>query len=55
MIRTTFYYEKNNVNFIFAVKHCKRPKQTKVYKHLVKLLDNRKVEAIGFTPNTLNY
>ncbi len=55
MIRTTFYYKKNNVNFIFAVKHCKRPAQTKVYKHLIKLLDNDKVDAIGYTTNTINY
>ncbi len=31
MIRTTFYYTIDDVNYIFAVKHCIRPKQTKVY------------------------
>ena len=55
MIRCTFYYTKDNVNFIFAVKHCKRPKQTKVYKHLIKLLDNDKVDAIGYTNGVINY
>jgi len=55
MYRYTFYYLKNNVNIIFAVKHCKRPKQTKVYKHLVKLLDRDKVDGIGYTLNTINY
>jgi hypothetical protein len=54
MIRTTFYYKKNNVNFIFAVKNCKRPAQTKVYKNLVKLLDNDKVEAIGYSNETID-
>ncbi len=55
MYRYTFYYIIDNVNYIFAVKHCKKPKQTKVYKQLKNLLNKRKVEAIGFTPNVLNY
>ena len=55
MNRTTFYYTIENVNYIFAVKHCKRPKQTKVYKHLVKLLNNDKVTSIGYTIGILNY
>ena len=55
MNRTTFYYTIENVNYIFAVKHCKRPKQTNVYKHLVKLLNNDKVTSIGYTLRTLNY
>ena len=55
MIRTTFYYTIDDVNYIFAVKHCKRPKQTKVYKHLIKLLDKNKVEAIGYSLGTINY
>ena len=55
MIRTTFYYTIENVNYIFAVKHCKRPMQTKVYKHLIKLLDNDKVSSIGYSLETLNY
>ena len=55
MKRTTFYYTINNVNYIFAVKHCIRPKQTKVYKHLIKLLDKNKVNSIGYKLGTINY
>ncbi len=55
MKRTTFYYTIDNVNYLFAVKHCIRPKQTKVYKHLIKLLDKNKVEAIGYSLGTINY
>jgi hypothetical protein len=55
MKRTTFYYTINNVNYIFAVKHCIRPKQTKVYKDLKILLGIYEVEAIGYTLGTINY
>ena len=55
MKRTTFYYTINNVNYIFAVKHCIRPKQTKVYKHLIKLLNKNKVNSIGYKLGTINY
>ena len=55
MIRTTFYYTLNNVNYIFAIKHCKRPKQTKVYKKLVKLLDAQKVHSIGYAIGCTKY
>ena len=49
----TFYYTIDNVKYIFAVKQCKRPVQTKVYKHLIKLLDKDKVTSIGYTLGTL--
>ena len=55
MIRTTFHYTIDNVNYLFAIKHCSKPKQTKVYKHLMKLLDKNKVQAIGYKLGTLNY
>ena len=55
MTRTSFYYTINNVNYLFAVKHCIKPKQTKVYKHLIKLLDNNKVQSIGYKLGTINY
>ena len=55
MIRTSFYYTIDNVNYIFAVKHCLKPRQTKVYKHLIKLLDKNKVESIGYKIGTINY
>jgi hypothetical protein len=55
MTRTSFYYTIDNVNYLFAVKHCLRPKQTKIYKHLIKLLDKNKVESIGYKLGTINY
>ena len=55
MNRITFYYTIENVNYIFAVKHCKKPAQTKVYKNLIKLLHNDKVTSIGYSSETLNY
>lgn len=55
MILTTFYYTIDDVNYLFAVKHCIRPKQTKVYKHLIKLLDKNKVQSIGYKLGTVNY
>jgi len=55
MLRTTFYYTIDDVNYIFAVKHCKRPKQTKVYKHLIELLDKNKVQSIGYKLGAINY
>jgi len=55
MIRTTFYYTIDDVNYIFAVKHCKRPKQTKVYKDLKILLGIYEVQAIGYKLGTINY
>ena len=55
MLRTTFYYTIKDVNYLFAVKHCIKPEQTKVYKHLIKLLDTNKVEAIGYSLGTINY
>ncbi len=55
MTRTSFYYTIDNVNYLFAVKHCLKPKQTKVYKHLIKLLDKNKVESIGYKIGTINY
>jgi len=55
MLRITFYYTIDNVKYIFAVKHCKRPAQTKVYKDLIKLLGIYEVEAIGYTSETINY
>jgi len=48
MRRTSFYYTIDNVNYLFAVKHCLRPRQTKVYKHLIKLLEKNKVDYIGY-------
>jgi len=55
MKRTTFYYTIDNVKYIFAIKHCKRPIQTKVYKDLIKLLDKNKVQSIGYKLGTINY
>jgi len=55
MKRTTFYYTIDDVNYIFAVKHCIKPEQTKVYKHLIKLLDKNKVQSIGYKLGTINY
>ena len=48
MIRTRFYYIIDDVIYLFAVKHCIRPKQTKVYKHLIKLLDKNKVQVVAY-------
>ena len=50
MIRHNFYYqiEENGVKELFAVKHCIRPASTKVYKHLLKLLEKNKVYLIGY-------
>jgi len=53
MTRFTFYYTIDSVQYIFAVKHCKKPEQTKVYKHLIKLLDEEKVTSIGYSLETL--
>jgi len=55
MNRCTFYYTKNNVNYIFAVKHCIRPAQTKVYKQLMNLFNRDKIDCYGFTFGTINY
>lgn len=55
MTRCTFYYTKNNVNYIFAVKHCIKPKKTKVYKHLINLFNSQKIDSYGFTFDTIDY
>jgi len=51
MIRYNFYYQikEHGAKEIFAVKHCVRPKATKVYKHLIKLLEKNKVYLIGYS------
>ena len=51
MIRHNFYYQikENGAKEIFAVKHCIRPTATKVYKHLLKLLEKNKVYSIGYS------
>jgi len=53
MTRFTFYYTIDSVKYIFAVKHCKKPGQTKVYKNLIKLLDDDKITSIGYSLETL--
>jgi hypothetical protein len=56
MIRYNFYYQikEHEAKEIFAVKHCVRPKATKVYKHLIKLLEKNKVYSIGYNTTQNN-
>tara|TARA_R110001592_G_scaffold355648_1_gene656520 strand:+ start:1275 stop:1466 length:192 start_codon:yes stop_codon:yes gene_type:complete len=51
MTRYNFYYQikEHDVKELFAVKHCIRPAATKVYKHLLKLLEKNKVYSIGYS------
>lgn len=51
MIRYNFHYQikEHGAKEIFAVKHCIRPAATKVYKHLLKLLEKNKVFSIGYS------
>ena len=51
MIRYNFYYQikKEEAKELFAVKHCIKPAATKVYKHLLKLLEKNKVYSIGYS------
>lgn len=48
MLRTIFYYTIDDVDYTFAVKHCKTPEKTNIYKHLIKLLDKNEVSSIGY-------
>ena len=56
MIRYNFYYQikEHGAKEIFAVKHCVRPKATKVYKHLIKLLEKKKVYSIEYNTTQNN-
>ena len=51
MIRYNFYYQikEHDAKELFAVKHCIRPAATKVYKHLINLLEKNKVYSIGYS------
>tara|TARA_R110000822_G_C14886173_1_gene447159 strand:- start:81 stop:293 length:213 start_codon:yes stop_codon:yes gene_type:complete len=50
MIRYNFHYQikEHGAKELFAVKHCIRPAATKVYKHLMNLLEKNKVYSIGY-------
>ena len=51
MFRTTFYYkleDKYSVKHIYAIKHCKRPTRTKVFKELETKLNKGEISAYGY-------
>ena len=48
MLRTIFYYTIDNVNYTFAIKHCKTPEKTNIYKQLTELLNKNEVSSIGY-------
>ena len=51
MYRTTFYYkldDKYSVKHIYAIKHCKRPARTKVFKELETKLNKGEISAYGY-------
>jgi hypothetical protein len=51
MFRTTFYYQLDDTystEYIYAIKHCKRPASTKVYKELKRKLDKGEISAYGY-------
>ena len=54
MFRTTFYYkleDKYSVKHIYAIKHCKRPTRTKVFKELETKLNKGEISAYGYYKN----
>ena len=51
MYRTTFYYkleDKYSIEYVYAIKHCKRPARTKVYKELETKLNKGEISAYGY-------
>ena len=49
MYRTTFYYkDKYSAKHIYAIKHCKRPTRTKVFKELETKLNKEEILAYGY-------
>jgi hypothetical protein len=50
MNRIRFYYETKNSpsQITYAIKDCKRPRQTAAYKNLMLMLDLEHVRGIGY-------
>jgi len=51
MWRYRFYYQyklDDDTQITYAVKHCKRPRATKVYKHLERLFHSGEVAVFGY-------
>ena len=57
MYRTTFYYQEkeNSARKILGVKHCIRPRATKMYKYLQKKQNEDKFHTIGWMRETVEY
>tara|TARA_X000001382_G_scaffold128442_1_gene118149 strand:+ start:1052 stop:1225 length:174 start_codon:yes stop_codon:yes gene_type:complete len=57
MYRTIFYYKEkeDSVRKILGVKHCIRPRATKMYKYLQKKQDQDKYHTIGWSREEINY
>ena len=55
MYRTTFYYkleDKYSIEYVYAIKHCKRPARTKVYKELETKSDCE-YSTLGYLPSKM--
>ena len=53
MITYKFYtLDHNHKEQTFCLVTCKRPKQTKAFKQLLKMLDNNIINEFGFKPLT---
>lgn len=51
MFRTTFYYkleDKYSVEYTYAVKHCKSPKRTNIWKQLKHKFNKGEISAYGY-------
>tara|TARA_R100001086_G_scaffold86846_1_gene42384 strand:+ start:2041 stop:2253 length:213 start_codon:yes stop_codon:yes gene_type:complete len=51
MFKTTFYYKLNDkysIEYIHAIKDCKSPTRTKVYKQLVRKFNKGEISAYGY-------
>ena len=51
MYRTTFFLrreDRDSPKIIYAVKHCKRPAATKVYKELTNMFNRGEIAAYGW-------
>ena len=51
MWRYKFYYQvksEDDVQIIYAVKHCKRPKATKPYKNLERMFNSGLIAVYGY-------
>ena len=54
MYRTTFFYkldDEYSVEYTYAIKHCKSPKRTNIWKQLERKFNKGEISAYGYKTN----